>query len=313
MKSVLCCVLLACFVAFIYAARKQQFRCDYTYFKETDGYLKYHEVPADWHEAQLRCHMEGSVLASPINKPIRSAMMNFANRSNVCGVFTGIHSRFSRGDMFSVEGVPLSMIPHTWAANEPDNDKDEEGCIAMLKDGAFADFSCTDTLPYMCYKKATPGMMMNACGTTDDAYTLDKRTNSCYKFHRYPRTWSRAYMTCAAEGGYLAIINSETEAQLIRELWAKNPNIVGVGDYVRDVASVGFHDWNEHGEWRTIHGQTLTEAGYDKFAPGEPNNFTIQYCGGVYRTGLFDDIWCDRRTAFICEKNPDMLTCPDDE
>lgn len=43
-------------------------------------------------------------------------------------------------------------------------------------------------------------------------YALDIRTGSCYKFHRVPRTWSRAFMTCTAEGGQLAIINSETES-----------------------------------------------------------------------------------------------------
>lgn len=37
----------------------------------------------------------------------------------------------------------------------------------MLPEGSFADVKCTETFPYLCYKKVTPGMAMTACGTTD--------------------------------------------------------------------------------------------------------------------------------------------------
>ena len=56
-----------------------------------------------------------------------------------------------------------------------------------------------------------------------------------------------------------------------------------------------------------LSGQTLEEAGYSIFSGGEPNNFTPgQYCGAVIRgSPYFDDLWCDRPAAFICEKDPD--------
>lgn len=92
------------------------------------------------------------------------------------------------------------------------------------------------------------------------AYVFDARTGSCYKFHTVPRTWSRAYMACSAEGGHLTIINSDTEATVIRELFAKHPGGSMLGNFWKDVAFVGFHDWNEHGEWLTIHGKDLTLA-----------------------------------------------------
>lgn len=62
-------------------------------------------------------------------------------------------------------------------------------------------------------------------------------------------------MTCMAEGGHLTVINSDTEATVIRELFAKNPGGAMVGNFWKDVAFVGFHDWTEHGEWRTVHGK----------------------------------------------------------
>ncbi|XP_046959960.1 secretory phospholipase A2 receptor [Vanessa cardui] len=292
-----------------------KFRCDYKYINDAEGFLKLHRVPANWHEARLRCHLEGAKLASPLNEKLKTAMKDLMKQENIqrC-IFTGIHSVFSRGDFHSVEGVPLSKIPHSWAEDEPDNYEDKESCLLMLSSGLLADVNCSEPLPYMCYKKSTKRLHLNSCGTVDPGYELNPRTGSCYKFHRVPRTWSRAYMTCTAEGGHLAIINSETEAQVIKEIFAKNPGSSMVGNFWKDIAFMGFHDWGEHGEFLTIHGDTLLEAGYDKFSPGEPNNATTgEFCGAVYRNGMYDDLWCENKYAFICEKDVDSLLCETDD
>ncbi|CAK1595717.1 unnamed protein product [Parnassius mnemosyne] len=310
MRSSLTYFVILSFVAVLDGS---QFRCDYRFFSEAVGWLKLHRVPANWFDARLRCHLEGSKLASPSTQGLINAMkllISEATGDMSCGIFTGIHATFSKGDFHTIEGVPLSQISHTWAAGEPDNFKDEESCIAMLPDGNVADVNCQEPLPYICYKENTKRMFMSNCGTTDTEYMFDSRTGSCYKFHTVPRTWSRAYMACSAEGGYLAIINSEEEARLIKEIFAKHPPASLLGNIWKAVAFVGFHDWNQHGEWLTIHGETLKEAGYDKFSGGEPNNATTgEFCGGVYRSGLFDDIWCENKYVFICEKSPDSLVC----
>lgn len=49
-------------------------------------------------------------------------------------------------------------------------------------------------------------------------------------------------------------------------------------------------------------GQSLKDAGFDKFFPGEPNNGTAEYCGSVFRNGYLNDLSCDKHFAFICEK-----------
>lgn len=60
-------------------------------------------------------------------------------------------------------------------------------------------------------------------------------------------------------------------------------------------------------------GETLKGSGYDKFSPGEPNNATTgEFCGAVYRNGMYDDLWCENKYAFICEKDPDSLLCEDE-
>nr|XP_034830465.1 uncharacterized protein LOC117987550 isoform X1 [Maniola hyperantus] len=211
MRRTLTCLLVLAIVTIL---NGRQFRCDYKYFNKADGWLKLHRIPANWREARLRCHLEGSKLASPLNTELAAAMRSVAQQNSLkCGVFTGIHSFFSRGDFHSIEGIPLSKIPHTWAEGEPDNLDNAESCMMMLDSGELADVNCSETLPYLCYKKTTR-TALGDCGTVDSEYKLESRTGSCYKFHKTPRTWSRAYMACAAEGAHLAIINSDTEAQV---------------------------------------------------------------------------------------------------
>ncbi|CAB3257638.1 unnamed protein product [Arctia plantaginis] len=201
-------------------------------------------------------------------------------------------------------GVPLEKIQHEWAQNEPDNKNNAESCLALHSDGRMSDERCDEPRPYICYRPHSD-VEANVCGTPDPEYHFESRTNKCYKFHTSSRTFKRANFACQAEGGYLVIINSEVEAQVIRDIWIKYPAVVMIGPFWKDVAYVGMYNWDESEDWTTIHGQWLQEAGYAKFSPGEPNNSTTgEYCGAVYRNGMFDDLYCEQDYAFICEKEP---------
>uniref|UniRef100_A0A1E1WP12 C-type lectin domain-containing protein n=1 Tax=Pectinophora gossypiella TaxID=13191 RepID=A0A1E1WP12_PECGO len=302
-------LVFVCCVFFIDAAR--HFRSDYTYYNEVDGWMKLHQMPTTWDDARQRCTLEGSVLASPVNNELLQAMKIVIGLSRAKrGVFTGVSDIFSKGDFFSVEGVPIDKITASWAPNEPDNTNDEEHCIAMLPNGTIADVNCNEPYPYICFKKNTPNMPTPYhCGTVDPAYKLDERTHSCYKFHNIGRPWSGAFKTCVAEGGYLAIINSETEAQILRELFAQYPGHVVRAKH-KDIAAIGFNKWNDiHSHsWLTIHGQSLDEAGYNIWEPNQPDNATSgEYCGSVFRSAKLNDIWCKDPVPFFCEKLPGSL------
>ena len=86
---------------------------------------------------------------------------------------------------------------------------------------------------------------------------MDSRTNKCYKFHLEPRNFSRASFACNAEGGHLAVINSDTEATVLKEIFAKIPKytMYGMVESWKDAALIGYYDWGEHGVWRTVHGR----------------------------------------------------------
>ncbi|CAH2106820.1 unnamed protein product [Euphydryas editha] len=263
--ALISCTIFTIFIMCCAASESKTFRNDYNYHSETDGWLKLHRVPATWHDAWLRCHLEG---------------------------------------------VPLNTMPIDWMPTEPDNKNNDEECVLFVANGTIADVNCNELHPYMCYKKKTKGMIINGCGTVDKEYIFNVETSSCYKFHRVARNWTRAFMTCAAEGAHLAVVNSATEANVLRELFAKNPqntiksNVRGI---MRDIMHIGFHDWGERGIWTTIHGTSLEAAGFDVFAENQPDNASPgEYCGGMFRNGRLDDVWCHERGPFVCEKTPEI-------
>ncbi|XP_047993284.1 hemolymph lipopolysaccharide-binding protein-like isoform X2 [Leguminivora glycinivorella] len=156
----------------------------------------------------------------------------------------------------------------------------------------------------------------NGYYTTVTDYQLYNRTGSCYKFHTEGKTWPNAYKTCMAEGAYLAIINSKTESEVLKAVFSEYSHDNIPGDFHKDAASIGFTKWDEYstgyGDWFTIHGDSLAEAGFSTFNAGEPNNIdSPELCGSVWRTGLLNDHKCGRILAFICEKPYSQTTLPE--
>ncbi|XP_063358770.1 hemolymph lipopolysaccharide-binding protein-like [Cydia amplana] len=220
----------------------------------------------------------------------------------------------------TIDGISLSNLSLRWADNQPDNANNNEDCVFMNGEGEVADVSCSAVYPFFCTKKSSK-MTVNKCSTTDNVqhtqtikcrlctteYHLEPRTGSCYKFHQLPRTWHQAAAACFSEGSHLAIINSPIESQVLKDLFAKYPENTLRPLRVKypHVAMIGFWDWNEHarnGEWLTIFGETLTDAGFSTWSPNEPNNaFGIEFCGSIARDGLLNDFECNTTAVFICE------------
>ncbi|XP_012260693.2 hemolymph lipopolysaccharide-binding protein-like [Athalia rosae] len=123
-----------------------------------------------------------------------------------------------------------------------------------------------------------------------------------YKFHCQAKTWNDARLECKREGGHLVVINSVEEAYVITQLF--NASRSGIVDAVYTTyAFVGIHDMFEDGQFVTLDGKTLEEAGYNEWAAGEPNNFRNQpeNCGAIKLDGKLNDTQCHLKFAFICE------------
>ncbi|XP_061707696.1 C-type mannose receptor 2-like [Cydia pomonella] len=277
-------------------------RMGYEYVPEVDAWLRLHIEPLTWPDARLRCHLEGGALATPTTSAMSNAMiaMLAASKMTMRHAYIGVHAFISKGDFMSMEGIPMANLSIQWREGEPNNVKNEEDCVVLNGVGEAIDVGCNTPRPFFCRKKSEK-MIVNKCGTTAEGYKHESLTGSCYKFHRLSRTWYRAAMACQAEGGHLAVINSNEEAQVLKDIFGRNPSTtIKTGD--SRWASVGIWDWNEHGEFLTIFGETLSEAGFEGWHQNEPNNVGgKESCGTINRDGHLNDYPCNLPLPFICE------------
>ncbi|XP_066998485.2 hemolymph lipopolysaccharide-binding protein [Anabrus simplex] len=121
-----------------------------------------------------------------------------------------------------------------------------------------------------------------------------------YKLHKTAQTWTEAFNICQQEGAHLAVINSDTEAQVLKDMLIRNE---------KPVAYVGVNDIVTEGKFVTIFGEELSKTGYAKWAPNEPNNMggsataPGEDCVALIKdTALFNDYSCTRKHPFICEQ-----------
>ncbi|KAI5643792.1 lectin c-type domain-containing protein [Phthorimaea operculella] len=281
------------------------FPCGYNYFSDAGGWFKMHDVAATVDQAKRICEFEGAELAAPKNDALKDAMMSLIYQDDLINNEVLMNVRFVHTDM----NITGNM------ANDPEFQNLQAESIALSDDGLLKRVSPYIELPYICFRNDTRYLEINECGTTDAEYTLSNETQKCYKFYRSRNNWYHAGFTCMAEGGHLAIINSEIEAEVIRQIFEKNPADIIPGFDWKDSAFLGYYAANvsKTGEtiWMTMEDQTMSEAGYADWSQSEPNNASgDEYCITTGRNGkLFDDP-CWRELPFICEKRPDNCLNP---
>lgn len=113
--------------------------------------------------------------------------------------------------------------------------------------------------------------------------------------NRWDHDWNSARKFCSDDGGHLAIINSDAEEQVLINLM-KESNIT--------IAWLGAHDLYKEGEWVTIDGESIREAGYAKWTtkyPNQPDNHGDANCAMLVVEGGMDDAVCSTKAAFFCE------------
>ncbi|XP_068083929.1 uncharacterized protein [Anabrus simplex] len=147
-----------------------------------------------------------------------------------------------------------------------------------------------------------------------DGYELFPAVGSYYKHHTVSRTWEEARYVCEQEGAHLAIINSEEEANILSDIFKRSPKIPNVQ---WDFAFIGYHDLYDEGNYLTIFGEPLASLGFGRiWKAGEINNLwqndvnSGEDCGSVHRNGGLNDLFCEIRHSFFCEKELGLYPPP---
>ncbi|XP_069699682.1 hemolymph lipopolysaccharide-binding protein-like [Periplaneta americana] len=114
-----------------------------------------------------------------------------------------------------------------------------------------------------------------------------------YKYYRSIKTWAEAWKQCDADGAHLVVINSDAEAQVMRQL------LTGVNP--QHYTYIGFHKFYAPDVFHTVEGKRLDRTGYYKWAPGKPGSDANHKCGAIFPSGLLVNKDCTGQWGFICE------------
>ncbi|XP_076643572.1 C-type mannose receptor 2-like [Halictus rubicundus] len=125
-----------------------------------------------------------------------------------------------------------------------------------------------------------------------------------YKLNTKAECWNTARKLCAREGGYLAVVNDNAEADvLISRFHASGEAFDAL---CQDAVFVGIHDLFGEGDWTTIFNNPIEKV-FNEWSNKwgkQPDNFGgAQNCGSLYRDGKLNDVPCSIKLPFFCEKD----------
>ncbi|XP_032513844.2 macrophage mannose receptor 1-like isoform X1 [Danaus plexippus] len=282
------------------------FRKDYVYIDSTKSFYKIHTIHRAWEDAKEMCDFEGATLFYPYDEDEAKAVINYWNQTlPFPWIFIGVSTPNVREVFETVDGLSISQVYDNWGLGEPNNAGGTEGCVVLRKDGTLNDDKCAGKLPFICKKTLNTLEWNMLCDLPDMGYVYNE-LGRCYKFHLNPRSWYEAVKICDAEQSYLAIINSDAEADVLVNITKNAPkDDIEDTNYLNGAVHLGFK-FNHI--WKTIKHESLRRSGYSQWGVGQPDGKGKETCGSMFFNGKLNDISCDLRCFFICEHEPAILT-----
>ncbi|KAM8987166.1 CD209 antigen-like protein 2 [Ara ararauna] len=133
------------------------------------------------------------------------------------------------------------------------------------------------------------GLSRTLCPTCPAGWLQFART--CYFFSNTTKSWWEAKEFCADFNGHLAIISSEQENKFLANHIMENR-----------VFWLGLTDSDREDHWQWVDGSSLSLTFWNK---GEPNNVGEygEDCATIFPNGLWNDVSCSEKEAWICERS----------
>ncbi|XP_021181291.3 C-type mannose receptor 2 [Helicoverpa armigera] len=309
LKTLLFVLTINCLSEYSCAQRnKKFFRKDYSFLEDTESFYKFHTLPKTWPEAKKLCALEGASLFYPQNDHEAHIVISYWNATQPHhAILLGISDLIVKGVFETIDGYPISDVYNRWYRGEPNDAGGVEDCVVMMKDGRLNDDGCNKKFPFMCKKTLQSLEWNQQCNIPNLDYVFNLELGRCYKFHSAPKNWTEAYAACSAEQSYLAVINTQAEADLLvrtaeaaSQRQARRTELTGV-------VHLGFHNRLDEG-WQAVGGIALEDTGYAVWGSNQPDGGSQERCGAMSSNGLLHDINCNTRASFICEHEVDTLS-----
>ncbi|XP_026329053.1 secretory phospholipase A2 receptor-like [Hyposmocoma kahamanoa] len=275
---------------------KRYFRSDYIYLPISNGFYKVHQQPRNWSEADLICGLEGASLFYPESKAEADEVLKLGRHNNGHKLFfVGVHDVLGNGEFKTVDGRLLSEVYNFIIIEDSSRADGTAKCATIstyYQTGTVA--HCSKTFPFICKKPFDSLQWNQDC----DAYNLDYKYNGtlggCYKFHLNTARWIDAFNFCQLEESYLAIIDSQAESDFFVEM----ANITEKEEITSGSIHLGFSKIG--GNWITVKNTSLP---YPKWGYMQPDLGDDRICGAMLYNGDLNDVQCEERTFFICERD----------
>ncbi|CAH2073664.1 unnamed protein product, partial [Iphiclides podalirius] len=287
------------------------FRSDYKYLEETRSFYKIHTLAKTWDNAKRRCSLEGARLFYPEDQSEVDAVVAYLNETQPSfrTIFVGISSKLAKGVFTTVDGIALRDVYNRWGPGEPNDKNGDEDCVILRTDGSYNDDKCSKKFAFICKKTLASLKWNEECNVPYLDYKYNENLGRCYKFHLNPLNWRDALEACDAEQSYLAIINSQEEADYLVNITERAPKDKVTGWYLRGAVHLGFSYDTTEDSWRTNAGDTLEEAGYAIWGNYQPDGGDNERCGSMFYNGHLNDISCEaHKCFFICERENELLS-----
>ncbi|CAK1581778.1 unnamed protein product [Parnassius mnemosyne] len=304
-------LLIQFVLEFTYAQPQVKFfRDDYKYLEDTRSFYKVHTIHRTWENATRRCALEGASLFYPEDQNEADVVLTHLKETQPSyqWVFIGISSKLAKGVFKTIDGLSIRQVYNKWAPGEPNDSNGEEDCVILRRDGTLNDDKCSKRNPFICKKTLASLKWNEECNVPYMDYKYNEDLGRCYKFHLNPLNWRDAIDACDSENAYLAIINSQKEADYLVNITAEAPKNKVKGSHLRGAVHLGFSYDTSENEWRTTTGETLDDAGYAVWGNYQPDGGENEQCGSMFYNGHLNDISCEaQRCFFICERENELL------
>ncbi|KAK7868060.1 hypothetical protein R5R35_005532 [Gryllus longicercus] len=242
---------------------------------------KVHRDEASWETARRRCADEGAHLMFVNSQEEADEVLK---KSDLPGWFwLGFDDFTNEGEYMYLDGTRLVDSGYSsWANNEP---TDDLNCGVAKTDGLLGTGTCKLEREYICEwdKPSSPPLPSPYPSGYVKIHEL-----GVYKVHRDRVPWEAARRICQAEGAQLLIVNSQSEAEAVL-------GTSGLPSWFW----LGFDDFDNAGQYITLDGNTLLDAGYEKWDSGEPDKSVN--CGVASVRGLLGTGNCNLKREYICE------------
>ncbi|XP_078616294.1 uncharacterized protein LOC144884711 [Branchiostoma floridae x Branchiostoma japonicum] len=236
-------------------------------------------------EASMTCAVDGGMLAMPKDSLTNTFLANLAEVA--MGRWIGLTDADRDGQWVFEDGRILTSSDYSnWRPGKPTPDEDGGGCVGFWgKGSSWDEKACTYTKGFICQLPE---------GCLKEGYS--RFNGVCYKSFSERKTGAEASLTCAVDGGMLAMPKDS-----LTNTFLANLAEVVMGRWI------GLTDADRDGQWGFEDGRILTSSDYSNWRPGEPTpDEDGGGCAGFWGKGSsWDEKACSYIKGFICQLHED--------